>query len=111
MKTRSLTARKKPIGTHCVVPVALPTQRATISTTSTLASAALECAGLVLGAAIRQQLQRLYAEEWFREPDARLALQEFWRQSPSQTFEDLVAQVNGSTLVIDAVVADLLSDL
>ena len=67
--------------------------------------------GWVLGAAIRQQLQRLYAEEWFREPDARLALHEFWRQSPSHTFEDLVAQVNGSPLGVDAVVADLLSDL
>jgi hypothetical protein len=65
----------------------------------------------VLGAAIRQQLQRLYAEEWFREPDARLALHEFWRQSPFRTFEDLVAQVNGSPLYVDAVVADLLSDL
>jgi hypothetical protein len=65
----------------------------------------------VLGAAIRQQLQRLYAEEWFREPDARLALHEFWRQSPFRTFEDLVAQVNGSPLYVDTVVADLLSDL
>jgi hypothetical protein len=65
----------------------------------------------VLGAVIRQQLQRLYAEEWFREPDARLALVEFWRQSPYKTFEDLIAQVNGSPLYVDAVVADLLNDL
>jgi hypothetical protein len=67
--------------------------------------------GWILGAAIRQQLQRLYAEEWFREPDARLALDKFWRQSPSQTFDDLVTQVNGSPFVVDTVVADLLSDL
>jgi hypothetical protein len=67
--------------------------------------------GWVLGAAVRQQLQRLYAEEWFREPDARLALHEFWRQSPSRTVEDLVAQVHGSPLGVDAIVADLLSDL
>jgi hypothetical protein len=67
--------------------------------------------GWVLGAAIRRQLQQRFVEEWFREPDARLALQEFWRQSPSRTVEDLLAQVSGSTLAVDAVVADLLSDL
>jgi hypothetical protein len=67
--------------------------------------------GWVLAAAVRQQLQRLYAEEWFREPDARLALHEFWRQSPSHTFEELVAQVNGSPVAVDAVVADLLGEL
>jgi hypothetical protein len=67
--------------------------------------------GWVLGAALRQQLQRLYAEEWFREPDARLALDDFWRQSPSHPFEDLIAQVSGSPLAVDAVVADLLGEL
>jgi hypothetical protein len=67
--------------------------------------------GWVLGASIRQQLQRLYAEEWFREPDARMALHAFWQQSPSHTLEDLLTQVNGSTLGVDAVVADLLNDL
>jgi hypothetical protein len=67
--------------------------------------------GWVLAATIRQQLQRLYAEEWFREPDARLALHDFWRQSPYKTFEDLIAQVNGASLYVDAVVADLLIDL
>jgi hypothetical protein len=67
--------------------------------------------GWVLGAAIRHQLQQRFVEEWFREPDARLALQEFWRQSPSRTVEELMAQVSGSPLAVDAVVADLLSDL
>jgi hypothetical protein len=67
--------------------------------------------GWLLGAAIRQQLQRLYAEEWFREPDARLALHAFWCQSPSRTVEDLASQVNSSPLGVDVVVADLLSDL
>jgi hypothetical protein len=65
----------------------------------------------ILAAAIRQQLQRLYAEEWFHEPDARLALEAFWRQSPMQTFEALIAQVDTAPLAVDAVVADLLGDL
>jgi hypothetical protein len=67
--------------------------------------------GWMLSASIRRQLQQLYAEEWFREPDALLALQEFWRQSPYRTVEALVEQVSGSPLNVDAVVADLLSDL
>jgi hypothetical protein len=67
--------------------------------------------GWMLGAAIRQQLQQRFAEEWFREPDARLALQEFWRQSPSRTVEDLVTQVSGAPHAVETVVADLLSDL
>jgi hypothetical protein len=67
--------------------------------------------GWVLCAYIRRQLQQQYAEEWFREPDARLALQEFWRQTPYRTVEALAEQVGGSPLSVDAVVADLLSDL
>jgi hypothetical protein len=67
--------------------------------------------GWVLCASIRRQLQQLYAEEWFREPDALRALQEFWRQSPSHTVEALVERVSGSPLNVDAVVADLLSEL
>jgi hypothetical protein len=67
--------------------------------------------GWMLSASIRRQLQQLYAEEWFREPDALLALQELWRQSPYRTVEALVEEVSGSPLNVDAVVADLLSDL
>jgi hypothetical protein len=67
--------------------------------------------GWMLSASIRHQLQQLYAEEWFREPDALRALQELWRQSPYRTVEALVEQVSGSPLNVDPVVADLLSDL
>jgi hypothetical protein len=67
--------------------------------------------GWVLCAAIRRQLHQQYAEEWFREPEALLALQDFWRQSPYRTVEALMEQVGNSPLQVDAVVADLLSDL
>jgi hypothetical protein len=67
--------------------------------------------GWVLCASMRRQLHQQYAEEWFREPEALLALQEFWRQSPYRTVEALVEQVGSSPLNVDAVVADLLSDL
>jgi hypothetical protein len=67
--------------------------------------------GWALSASIRRQLQRQYAEEWFREPDALRALQEFWRQSPYRAVEALVEQESGAPLDVDAMVADLLSDL
>jgi hypothetical protein len=67
--------------------------------------------GWALSAFIRRQLQQQYAEEWFREPDALRALQEFWRQSPSRTVEALVEQMSGAPQFVDAVVADLLGDL
>jgi hypothetical protein len=67
--------------------------------------------GWALCATVRRQLQQQYVEEWFREPEALRALQEFWRQSPSRTVEALMGQVGGSPLNVDAVVADLLSDL
>jgi hypothetical protein len=67
--------------------------------------------GWMLCATVRHRLQQRYAEEWFREPDALRALQEFWRQSPYRSVEALVEQVGSSPLNVDAVVADLLSDL
>jgi hypothetical protein len=38
-------------------------------------------------------------------------LQEFWRQTPYRAVEALAEQVGGSPLSVDAVAADLLSDL
>jgi hypothetical protein len=67
--------------------------------------------GWMLCAALRRQLQQHYVEEWFREPEALQALQVFWRQSPSHTVEALMAPVDGAPPAVDAVVADLLSDL
>jgi hypothetical protein len=67
--------------------------------------------GWALCASMHRRLQQQYAEEWFREPEALLALQEFWRQSPSRPVEALMGQVSGEPLDVDAVVADLLSDL
>jgi hypothetical protein len=67
--------------------------------------------GWALSAFIRRRLQQQYAEEWFREPDALRALQEFWRQSPYRTLEALLEQVGDHAIYVDAVVADLLSDL
>jgi hypothetical protein len=64
-----------------------------------------------LCAYMRRQLHQRYAEEWFREADAFQALQAFWGQSPYHTVEALIAQVGGSPPNVDAVVADLLSDL
>jgi hypothetical protein len=67
--------------------------------------------GWALCATIHRRLQQQYAEEWFREAEALLALQEFWRQSPSRPVEALMGQVGGTPLDVDAVVADLLGDL
>jgi hypothetical protein len=67
--------------------------------------------GWMLCANLRQQLQQHYAEEWFREPDAMQALQEFWRQSPYHPLEALTEQMGGASVNVDAVVADLLSEL
>jgi hypothetical protein len=67
--------------------------------------------GWLLGAALRRQLHRQYADEWFREADALQALQEFWGQSPYHTVEALMAQVGAAPPNIDPVVTDLLSDL
>ena len=83
-----------------VVPVALPTQRAYyLYDIDPGFSSFWNVRGWVLGAAIRQQLQRQYAEEWFREPDARWPCRSFGVKAHPSTFEDLVAQVNGSTLI------------
>jgi hypothetical protein len=67
--------------------------------------------GWLLGAHLRQQASRLYAEEWFREADALQALQEFWGRAPYHTVETLIAQVGGAAANVDPVVSDLLSDL
>jgi hypothetical protein len=67
--------------------------------------------GWLLCAYMRRQLHQRYAEEWFREADALQALQAFWGQSPYHTVDALIAQVGGSPPNVDAVVADLLSDL
>jgi hypothetical protein len=67
--------------------------------------------GWALSGTLHHRLQQQYAEEWFREPEALLALQEFWRQSPSRPIEALMGQVGGAAPDVDAVVADLLSDL
>jgi hypothetical protein len=67
--------------------------------------------GWALGATMHRRLHQQYAEEWFREAEARLALQEFCRQSPSYPVEAWMGQVGGAPPDVDAVVADLLSDL
>ncbi|HSF31224.1 MAG TPA: hypothetical protein VLK82_12245 [Candidatus Tectomicrobia bacterium] len=67
--------------------------------------------GWALCATLHRRLHQQYAEEWFREAEARLALEEFWRQSPSRPVEALMGEVGGMALDVDAVVADLLSDL
>jgi hypothetical protein len=67
--------------------------------------------GWLLGAHLRQQLYRQYAEEWFREPDALDALRQFWASSPYHTIEALVERLGGSMLDVTPVVTDLLSEL
>jgi hypothetical protein len=67
--------------------------------------------GWMLTAHLRAQLQRQYAEEWFREPDALAALGDLWFQSPYQSAETLVEKIGGTMVHVDAVVADLLSEL
>jgi hypothetical protein len=67
--------------------------------------------GWMLTAQLRAQLQQQYAEEWFREPDALTALGDLWSQSPYHSVETLMEKVGGTMGHVDAVVADLLSEL
>jgi hypothetical protein len=67
--------------------------------------------GWMLTAHMRTQLQQQYAEEWFREPDALAALGDLWSQSPYQSVETLMEKTGGTMGRVDAVVADLLSEL
>jgi hypothetical protein len=67
--------------------------------------------GWLLSAHLRQLLGRQYADEWFREPEAREALRAFWASSPDHTVEALVERLGGSMIDVTPVVADLLSAL
>jgi hypothetical protein len=67
--------------------------------------------GWLLGSHLRQQLQRQYADEWFREHDALETLRRFWVDSPYHTVEALAERLGGSMTDVTPVVADLLSEL